>query len=130
MNRRKNHNKIYKVGLTHLFLWIFFYLLSCPGALAQGIEASDVKAAYKEILKLRIEAGKEILNAIKDKDRNSHFYYTNNLADILELLITEDRSLYREYEDHEDDHLRALKKLDDSDPVSYTHLTLPTKRIV
>ena len=104
------------MGLTHLFLWIFFYLLSCPGALAQGIEASDVKAAYKEILKLRIEAGKEILNAIKDKDRNSHFYYTNNLADILELLITEDRSLYREYEDHEDDHLRALKKLDDSDP--------------
>lgn len=104
------------MGLAHLFLWAIFW--------PQAVQSSEIREfpqihkAYTEILKLKIEPGRRTLEALKEDEReNGHYYYARNLADILELLFTEDRKLFKAYDDHEDENLRGVKNnMSDDDP--------------
>ena len=114
MVRIKN---IQEVGFAHLFLCAVFCISSFftyPTCAQEGIHIIDV---HNDILNLRIAKARLALEKINpDRESIGHYYYVKNLADVMELLINENTELYKEYSDREDDYLKELKKLDDSDP--------------
>ncbi|MEQ6119273.1 hypothetical protein [Reichenbachiella sp. MALMAid0571] len=77
----------------------------------------DIIDAHNNILKLKIKKGRETLERITPNDKSlGHYYYVKNLADVVELLLNEDTELYKSYDDREDDYLKEIKKMSDSDP--------------
>ncbi len=107
-----------KVGFTHLFLCLILGTLMLVYPCTYGKQASPgIIDAHNHILKLQLSQGRSILNNITPNERSQgHYYYVKNLADIVELLLEENTSLYKEYNDREDDILKELKKMDDTDP--------------
>lgn len=102
--------------MTHLFL--FFAFLICQPAFAQSIkDHPEIYAAYHDVLRLKIDGGREKLKqVIPNHAQLGHYHYVKSLADVTEILITEDAKLYKKYEDHEEDYLDGLREMDESDP--------------
>ncbi|MFY0652909.1 MAG: hypothetical protein JXQ96_12780 [Cyclobacteriaceae bacterium] len=106
-----------KVGFAHLFLCLFLFLNIGSNHASQANNEADIIDAYNEILSLKFNKGKEILDKIEPDEKSlGHYLYVQNLADILELLLYENVEKYKEYDDNEDDYLKELKSLSDSDP--------------
>ncbi|UXX79170.1 hypothetical protein N7E81_17595 [Reichenbachiella carrageenanivorans] len=102
--------------MAHLFL--FFTCLVCLPSQAQSIQNHpEILDAYHDILKLKLESGRATLNqVIPNQAQLGHYHYVKSLADVIEILITEDPSLYKKYEDSEEDHLNGLEEMDENDP--------------
>lgn len=106
-----------KVGFAHLFLCLFVFIIGICHANAQAKPAPTIINAHNSILKLKIEEGRKMLSDIVPNEKSlGHYYYVKNLADIMELLLEEDKKKYKEYDDREDDYLKELKQMVDSDP--------------
>ncbi|MCZ6521755.1 MAG: hypothetical protein O6848_09700, partial [Bacteroidetes bacterium] len=75
----------------------------------------QIEKAYQQILALKIKEGRELLLSQSPTDLPS-FHYVANLADVLELLITEDPSLYKAYENHEKERLEFYRELSPTQP--------------
>lgn len=102
--------------MAHLFLLV---TLGLPTTVfAQGIEDyPQIYEAYHDILKLKLESGRNKLNqVIPSHAQLGHYHYVKSLADVIEILITEDPDLYKKYEDSEDDNLDGLREMDEDDP--------------
>lgn len=102
--------------MTHLFLLI---ALTISGlASAQSIkDHPQIYEAYHDVLKLKLEKGRAKLNqVIPNQAQLGHYHYVKSLADVIEILITEDPKLYKKYEDSEEDNLDGLREMDESDP--------------
>ncbi|MEO9968004.1 MAG: hypothetical protein ABJF11_19585 [Reichenbachiella sp.] len=102
--------------MTHLFLSLF---LICPTiSQSQSIEDHpEIFQAYHDVLKLKLESGRARLNqVIPNQAELGHYHFVKSLADVIEILITEDPALYKKYEDSEDENLDGLREMDESDP--------------
>lgn len=86
--------------------------------LAQNAESGDeqIKDAYYKILALKLAEGKKLNNKIKPNFEGPLSIYSDNLADILELLLTDDLALYEERVAVEKDRLDIIAGLPDSNP--------------
>lgn len=102
--------------MTHLFL--LFALLTYQNANAQSIkDHPEIYDAYHDVLRLKLESGRAKLNqVIPNHAQLGHYHYVKSLADVVELLITEDPALYKKYGDSEEDNLDGLSEMDESDP--------------
>ncbi len=112
-----NINKL-KVSFTHLFLFVVIVIFAQTGLSAQSIsDYPRINTAYQNILKLKLEPSRTSLKHLSDELKiNPHYYYANNIADVLELLVTQDRNLYKKYAAHEDENIKGLKYCKDSNP--------------
>lgn len=112
-----------KVGFAHLFLCLF---LSSNLCLAQNNQYNQpgIIDAYNDILKLKIEKGRQTLSKISPNRKSlGHYYYVKSLADIIELLLDENESRYKEYDDLEDEYLKVIKEMDDDDPFKLFYIS-------
>ncbi len=86
--------------------------MACLFLCSTYLEAQDLKfetevqKAYQFVLNLQ---PKEALSLLKDK-KTSTAHYVSSLAESLELLLTEDATLFNEYEDHFQDRLELKTK--------------------
>ncbi len=71
------------------------------------------RQAYAEIGKLRLQPGRALLAR---EPQNGISLYLSDYADMLYLLVAEDRAAYEQLEDQEDERLKKVRKLDDSSP--------------
>lgn len=96
--------------LTFLLLFLGF----------SPIRASDfemnaaMQKAYSEILKMKLTAGRSIL--AKEKTPNGINTYLRSYADMVELLITEDKVLYEKFIENQDERLSFIENLDEKSP--------------
>ncbi|MCV9389461.1 tetratricopeptide repeat protein [Reichenbachiella ulvae] len=106
------------MSYAHLFLFILLLLSHFPTFGQKSIDSYPrIYQAYQNILKLKFEAGRDQLKAIiPSQEELGHYHYTMSLADAMEILISEDESLFKKYEDSEDNHLEGVEELDDDDP--------------
>lgn len=106
------------MSFTHLFLFVLLLICCCQNSIAQGINDSpEIRNAYENILKLKLAPGRAQLEELSnDQKRTSHYFYVKNLADVLELLITQDRYIYKRYESNEERNLKGLRQIDENDP--------------
>ncbi len=75
--------------------------------------------AYQELLKLKLNTGKMLLVTSEEQSKgkiNGIDTYLANCHDVIQLLITEDASLYDKLEDRAKERLGKLEDLDDSSP--------------
>ena len=118
MLRNSNDINKLKVSLTHLFLFLLLYLGTNSVVYSQSLsDLPKINSAYQNILKLKLSTGRNQLEALTPLEKEScHYYYTKNIADILELLITQDENLYDELSKQEDENLKGLKYSESSNP--------------
>ena len=102
--------------MSHLFL--FCAIIASQNLHAQSIEDHpQIFDAYHDVLKLKLESGREKLNqVIPNHAQLGHYHYVKSLIDVIEILVTEDESLYKKYENSEEDNLEGLREMEDSDP--------------
>ncbi|MEP2025742.1 hypothetical protein [Reichenbachiella sp.] len=102
--------------MSHLFL--FFAFLTFHDTEAQSIkDHPEIYDAYHDVLKLKIESGRAKLNqVIPNHAQLGHYHYVKSLADVVEILISEDPKLFKKYEDSEEDNLDGLREMEESDP--------------
>ena len=93
-----------KVGFAHLFLCLYFFATNICWAQSSVNDQPGIIDAYNDILKLKIDKGRQTLNKITPGPKSlGHYYYVKSLADIIELLLDENEKRYKEYDDLEDD---------------------------
>ena len=109
-------NKGRKVGLSAHLFFILWFLSIVPEGYSQST-STQVQLAYHDVLRLKLDAALTQLNntAPSPADLPLHLY-TENLADALELLLTEDRALYGAKKDNEKQRIRRLQSLSNADP--------------
>ncbi|MFY0627205.1 MAG: hypothetical protein JXR07_12975 [Reichenbachiella sp.] len=113
-----NKKIIKKVSYAHLFLSLLLSLTHYNlTALSKPLDKEPaLYSAYSDILKLKLESGREKLHRIiPTQSQLGHYHYISSLADVFEVLVTEDESVYKKFEDSEEDHLKGLKDLEDGD---------------
>lgn len=105
--------------MSHLFLSTILFLSIAFHSFSKPLDQEpELNSAYQDILKLKLSSGREKLSKIiPSHSQLGHYYYISSLADVFEVLVTEDEKVYKKYEDSEDDNLRGLREMDDSDPL-------------
>lgn len=105
-----------KVGLSaHLFFILCFLGITAEGH-GQATK-NAIRLAYHDVLRLKLDTAHSQLNALSPSPADLPLYlYTENLAEILELLLTEDRELYAMMKDHERQRLKQLEALPTNNP--------------
>ena len=88
--------------------------------ISQSLKATDfefnptMQKAYSEIIKTKLNLGRAILD--NDKSNNGVKVYLKSYADLIQLLITEDRSFYEQFIDNQESRLAFVEKLDKKSP--------------
>lgn len=105
-----------KVGWsTHLFFILWFLGMATIGYSQSAI--GNVRLAYDDVLRLKLEPARERLSSMSPAPSELPLYvYTENLADVLELILTEDRELYAAMKDGERQRLKQLQAIPDNNP--------------
>lgn len=105
-----------KVGWsTHLFFILWFLGMATIGYSQSAI--GNVRLAYDDVLRLKLEPARERLSSMSPAPSELPLYvYTENLADVLELILTEDRELYAAMKDGERQRLKQLQAIPDNSP--------------
>ena len=85
-----------------------------------GMHKEDLKLALQKLMSEQTEEGEEI-------EAQAEIEYETDFSNDLNALIADEATLSEEFKDKASVIFEAAIK---SKPVSYTHLTLPTKRIV
>lgn len=94
---------------NRLLLFLLF------GYFAQAQEPSaNMKQAYQEVLSMRLEPGKNLLKT--ESPQNPWRIYIENYADIIQLLVSDDVTLYKQLEKQEDERLNSLESLPQNNP--------------
>lgn len=93
---------------------VLLFALSLP-AFAFEIEFTpNLQKAYAEIFKLKVQTGRELL--VKENPKNPFRVYTENYADMVELLNSEDEEAYERIVNKEDERLDLIEKTDKKSP--------------
>ncbi|MDN5200401.1 hypothetical protein QQ008_03490 [Fulvivirgaceae bacterium BMA10] len=68
-------------------------------------------------MKLKLDTGREMLSNISDQEKEHVAYlFSQNLADVIEILVTGDPTQYSKYEQLEKERLNKIREKPDSDP--------------
>ncbi|PWK26247.1 tetratricopeptide repeat protein [Arcicella aurantiaca] len=95
-----------------IILLLFFY--------SQQLQATDfefnptMQKAYSEIIKTKLSLGRAILD--NDKSNNGVKIYLKSYADLVQLLITEDKVFYEQFIDNQESRLGFIEKIDKKSP--------------
>lgn len=100
--------------IIYLCFGIYPLLFSFQGKSSDFNMNASMQKAYSEILKLKIANGRSIL--ANDKAVNGVNPYLRSYADLVELMITEDKSLYEKFIDNQDLRLDFIESLDKKSP--------------
>lgn len=118
--KHTNYNKKEVSKYAYLFFMAMFFLFASSKAHPQSTaEKKEVYNAYQKILKLKINEGKKDIQQnlkLNKKPALPLEIYALNLADILELLLTEDVELYNKRKHLEKERLNLIANLPESDP--------------
>ena len=99
---------------------ILLLLLAFVGTFTP-IQAADfdftptLQRAYADVLKLKVQDGRRTLAGELARE-NGVAIYVDNLADMVTLLVSDDRKLYSQWSDREDQRLDQLRDLDENSP--------------
>jgi predicted negative regulator of RcsB-dependent stress response len=105
--------------LRKLFIILYSLLTTIFPSNATDFEInSTIKSAYSEIIKTKLSTGRAILE--KDKTNNGLKIYLKSYADLIQLLITEDKTFYEQFIDNQTSRLYFLENLDTKSP--YTRM--------
>lgn len=109
-------NKGRKVGkLAHLFFILWIVNISQPGLGQSTVQ--QMQFAYHDVLMLKLDDARARLSEVDPSPFNLPLYlYTENLTEILELLLTEDKTLYAAQKINEKQRLKKLQALPDDNP--------------
>jgi tetratricopeptide (TPR) repeat protein len=104
-----------------LIAFLFFFLSYMPSGLTQVPYRFDFNAdcrkAYEEIIKLRLNTGKQILESEKKSDPGNLIpYFLENYIDFFTLYFNEDPEEYRHRKPSIDQRLAMMKKGDPASP--------------
>lgn len=96
-----------------LVVWLFLWL--CWPTMANDFEwNSSMQKAYSQILKMKLSSGRAILDT--DKNNNGIKYYLQSYADLVQLLVTENKGLYHDFLTAQETRLEAIDALDKKSP--------------
>lgn len=94
-----------------------FWLFSSVRALAFSEFSKPVQQAYEEILKLKVNAGQQILNPeLQRNPENACALLVANYADFFSILVSQDEALYKKLKVRQENRLTTLSKLKAKDP--------------
>lgn len=112
------NNKDRKVGIiARLFFMLFIVLLNLSLVEASSPLKDPLMVAYEDILKLKLTEGRRKLTTFTPSSQDLPLYlYIENLADILELLLTEDHFSYDQQKGKEKERLKKLQSVADNNP--------------
>lgn len=88
--------------------------LSIPTSASNFDFTPNLQKAYAEIFKLKVQSGRELM--AKENPNNPFRVYTENYADMVELLNSEDEAAYEKLTDKEDERLDIIEKTDKKSP--------------
>ncbi|WP_234735288.1 tetratricopeptide repeat protein [Tellurirhabdus bombi] len=97
------------------------FLLFCLAGAISPVLAADfeftpaLQRAYADILKLKVQGAQRVI-APEVTRRNGVALYLDNYADMITLLISDDRKAFARFEAREDQRLDALRNLDANSP--------------
>ncbi|MEA5459258.1 hypothetical protein VB796_09430 [Arcicella sp. LKC2W] len=92
-------------------LFILLFSLIFQKSQATDFEFNPtMQKAYSEIIKTKLSLGRTILD--NDKSNNGVKIYLKSYADLVQLLITEDKVFYGQFVDNQESRLDFVKKLD------------------
>ncbi|MFC5409801.1 tetratricopeptide repeat protein [Larkinella bovis] len=97
-----------------LVLWV-------AGCVSTGAQAADfdfspnLQRAYDEVLKLKVQEGRRLLTDEVAR-RNGIAVYVDDFADMMTLLVSDNRQLFEQWEDRQDERLDLLRDLDENSP--------------
>ncbi len=98
-----------------LFIILHSLLTTISPSNASDFEISPtIKSAYSEIIKTKLATGRAILE--RDKSNNGFKVYLKSNADLIQLLITEDKVFYPQFIDNQAGRLEYLANLDKKSP--------------
>lgn len=116
----QKHLKIQgEVSRNVCLFFVVFFLLTTQTAPGQPFQENKaLTAAYDHILALQLEKGRNELKDIHVKDEHEKGFalYALNLADILEMLLSEDPELYSKNKHLEKERLASVDELSDTNP--------------
>ena len=103
--------------MAYLFLLASVFI--SENSNAQSFEDLSLleKQAYEHTIKLQLRTARETLNQIGRPNRTPFFYYISNMANMAEIVISEDAGLYDAYNRKSEEYIRALDELDDTNPL-------------
>jgi hypothetical protein len=83
---------------------------------AAGFEFTpNLQRAYADVLKLKVQDGRRAIGG-EVVQENGVAVYVDNFADMVTLLVSDDRKLYEQWSDREDQRLDLLRDLDENSP--------------
>ena len=107
-------SRIYS-GLQKLSYIPFIIFITISPLKASDFDINPtIKAAYAEIIKTKLIVGRAILE--RDKSVNGFNIYLKSYADLIQLLITEDKKFYEQFIDNQASRLVYLEHLDKKSP--------------
>jgi tetratricopeptide (TPR) repeat protein len=101
-------------GMQKLFLIFLLTLISLSSKAADFDMNPTMQKAYSEIIKTNLNVGRTILD--NDKTNNGVKVYLKSYADLIQMLIDEDRKFYERFIDNQTSRLEYLEKLDKKSP--------------
>jgi hypothetical protein len=113
-------NKKRVVSFPHLFFVLYFILsplfISIP-AYSKFNFTPQIENAYGDFLKLKLSKGQKLIQqAINEEPDNGVAIYIANYGDIIQLMISEDPSLYAKLQKNEEVRISEIKALEASSP--------------
>ena len=115
----QKNSRIHVITLAMIF-WKFTLIFAFFSITISPLKASDfeinptIKFAYSEIIKTKLSNGRTILE--RDKTNNGFNTYVKSYADLIQLLITEDKIFYEQFIDNQVSRLEFLENLDKKSP--------------
>ncbi|WP_379883898.1 tetratricopeptide repeat protein [Larkinella insperata] len=97
-----------------LFLWVWVGVVGLVQA-ADFELTPNLQRGYTDVLKLKVQEGRRMI-AGEVASQNGVAIYIDNLADMVTLLVSDDRKLYEQWADREDQRLDLLRNLDAGSP--------------
>jgi tetratricopeptide (TPR) repeat protein len=107
------------ISLIHPFLcFILIFLLSNPTICKAEEPDPELIQAYQWVLRMELDSARGRLSQLEMSHSNTPFFhYVYNLADALEIFITEDPILYEQYEEKADRRIEILQGLRSDHPM-------------
>ena len=96
------------------FLIFLLILISQSPKAADFDMNSTMQKAYSEIVKTNLDVGRTILE--NDKTNNGVKVYLKSYADLIQLLINEEKDFYEQFIDNQTNRITYLEKLDKKSP--------------
>ena len=96
------------------FLIFLITLISLSSKAADFEMNPMMQRAYSEIIKSNLNVGREILE--NDKTSNGVKVYLKSYADLIQLLINEEKDFYEQFIDNQTSRIEYLEKLDKKSP--------------